>query len=141
MPTLSFDAERTVESKLCDACGSGYVLAKGFIYDDDEPHAVYFAALHNHGSPEAWIDVILGTFGTEDFSDHVTFGCRVGDVEGQSEPAATLVPAAQPYSASALFGRKLSREDALPHPMLASFWRVVDFVLVEDPDVHRHVYA
>ncbi|HAP75721.1 MAG TPA: hypothetical protein DCR14_06525 [Acidimicrobiaceae bacterium] len=138
---MTFDSERSVESKDCAACGRGYVLAKGFIYADGDPHAVYFVALHNHGVPEAWIDVILGTFGTDDFSDHVTFGCRVGPVEGQSEPAATAVHAAVPYGASPLFGQKLSRDEALAHPALSAFWTVVDFVLVEDPDVHRHVYG
>ena len=141
LPTLTFDTERSVEPKECAACGRGYVLAKGFIYADDEPHAVYFAALHNHGVPEAWIDVILGTFGSADYSDHVTFGCRVGPIEGQTEPAASAVPAAGPYGAAPIFGRKLSRDEALAHPSLPTFWTVVDFVLVKDPDVRRHVYG
>jgi hypothetical protein len=140
-PTFSFDPQRTVEQKSCAQCASGFVLVKGFIFEDDEPHGVYFAALHEHGQREAWIDVILGTFGTEDFSDHVTFGCRVGPVDGQAEPAATIVPAAAPYGSSPLFGQKLSRDEALAHRWLSSFWRVVDFVLVEDKEVHRHVYA
>ena len=140
-PRLSFDSERSVETKSCDGCGRGYVLAKGFIYADGEPHAAYFAALHDHGVAEAWIDVIVGTFGSGDFSDHVTFGCRVGAVEGQKEPAATVVPAAAPYGTSPLFGRKLSRDEALAHTWVQAFWAVVDFVLVEDPVVRRHVYG
>jgi hypothetical protein len=138
---LSFDPERSVELKSCDACGRGYTLVKSFLFDDDEPHAVLFAALHDHGEAEAWIDVILGTFGTEDFTDHVTFGCRVGPVDGQEEPAATLVNAARPYGDSPLFGRKLARDEAIAHTLLPGFWRVVDFVLVSDPDVHFHVYG
>ena len=95
--TLSFDPERTVELKSCAACGRGYTLVKSFILDDNDAHAVLFAALHDHGEREAWIDVILGTFGSEDFSDHITFGCRVGPVQGLHEPAATAVAAAAPY--------------------------------------------
>ncbi len=139
--TLSFDPERSVEAKECTACGRTYTLAKGFIFKGDEPHAVYFAALHDHGMREAWIDVILGTFGDDDSSDHLTFGCRVGPVEGQPEPAATAVDAAIPFGDSDLFGKKLSRDEALNQASLPSFWDVVDFVLVEDPDVNEHVYG
>jgi hypothetical protein len=140
-PTLSFDPERSAEQKTCADCARHYILVKGFILQDDDAHAVYFAALHGHGNREAWIDVILGTFGTGDSSDYVTFGCRVGPVAGQMEPAATLVLGGAPYESSELFGRKLSRDEALAHPWLPSFWEVVDFVLVEDREVHRHVYG
>jgi hypothetical protein len=94
--SLAFDPERSVELKSCALCGRGYTLVKNFILDGDDAHAVLFAVLHNHGEKEAWIDVILGTFGTENFGDHITFGCRVGPVSGQDEPAATLVQAAAP---------------------------------------------
>ena len=51
--------------------------------------AVYFASCYRHdGVHEAWIDVVLGTWGAEDFSDHLTFGCRVGPVSGAAGPAA-----------------------------------------------------
>ena len=139
--TLSFDPERTVELKSCTACGRGYTLVKSLILDDNDAHAVLFAALHDHGEREAWIDVILGTFGSEDFSDHITFGCRVGPVQGQDEPAATAVAAAAPYGDTPLFGRKLTRDEALAHPSLSNFWRVVDLALINDPDIHFHVYG
>jgi len=139
--TLSFDPERSVDLKSCAACGRGFTLIKGFILDNGDAHAVLFAALHDHGQREAWIDVILGSFGSEDFSDHITFGCRVGPVQGQSEPAATAVAAAAPYGEASLFGQKLSREEALVHPWVSAFWRVVDFALINDADIHFHVYG
>ena len=139
--TLSFDPERTVELKSCASCGRGFTLVKSFILDGDDAHAVLFAALHDHGEREAWIDVILGSFGSEDYSDHVTFGCRVGPVQGQPDPAATAVAAAEPYGDSSIFGHKLTRAEALAHPLLSEFWRVVDFALVQDADIHFHVYG
>ena len=139
---LSFDPERGVELKSCAACGREYTLIKSFILDGEDAHAVLFAALHNHhGEREAWIDVVLGTFGSEDLSDHCTFGCRVGPVAEQSEPAATLVAAAAPFGDSSLFGQKLSRDEALIHPWVSEFWRIVDFVLINDADIHFHVYC
>lgn len=139
--TLSFDPERTVELKSCADCGRGYTLVKTFILNGGAAHAILFAALHDHGEREAWIDVILGTFGSENFADHVTFGCRVGPIHGQADPAATAVPAAAPYGDAPIFGRKLSRDEALASPLVSEFWRIVDFVLINDIDIHFHVYG
>ena len=103
---LRLDFERDVSQRHCDSCGRDFVLVKGFVHRDDVPCAVYFVACHRHdGEREAWIDLILGTFG-DDASDHVTFGARVGPVSGQIDPAATLVDAAIPYSDSAIFRPK-----------------------------------
>ena len=136
---LSFDEGRTVQTSLCDACGTDHKIVKQFVLDDGNAHAVLFVALHGHGTNEAWIDAIFGSF-DDAYADHLTFGCRVGPVDGQAEPAATLVEAAIPYSDAPIFGEKLSRDQALVHPWLSAFWRVVDFVLIHDDDVHSHVY-
>ncbi|MEO6713772.1 MAG: hypothetical protein ABIM89_10135 [Mycobacteriales bacterium] len=139
--TLSFDGDRDETDKTCERCGTSYRLVRGFILDDGSAHAVYFAACHTHDDVrEAWIDVILGTFGEDTDGNHVTFGCRVGPVVGQDEPAATAIDAACPYSDKPLWGVKLTREAALQHPWLSVFWNVVDFILVNDPAVEHHVY-
>ena len=138
---LRLDLERDVSKRHCDSCGREFILVKGFVYRSDVPRAVYFVACHLHdGEREAWIDLILGTFGEDDASDHVTFGARVGPVSGQLEPAATLVDAAIPYGASSIFGQKLTRDEALAHPLLPTCWEVVDFILFNDETVHAHVY-
>lgn len=140
--TLRFDEPPTLQEQHCADCGTHYVLVKAFVARDEVALAVTFTALHVHdGIHEAWIDAILGTFGEDRTDDHVTFGCRIGPVQGQVDPAATLVDAAQPYSERPIWGRKLSREEALKHPRLAEYWEVVDYVLVSDPTVEHHVYA
>lgn len=139
--TLTFDPERGSNELTCADCGAHYTLVKGFVYEDHAAHAIYFAACHNHDEVhEAWIDVILGSFGEGDPTDHVTFGCRVGPIPGQLEPQASLVPAGRPYN-DPILGQKLTREEALAHPRLDDYWAVVDFVLTEDPIVHEHVYG
>ena len=138
---LRLDTDPDVSQRTCEQCGSGYTLIKGFIYRAEAPHGVYFAACHDHdGVREAWIDIILGTFGESDSDDHVTFGARVGPVAGQSEPGASLVDAAAPYGDKEIFGMKLSREAALRHQRLDEFWTLIDFILLEDGIVRQHVY-
>lgn len=136
---LTFDEPSDVATKECDGCGAGYTLVKSLINDENGPHAVAFSALHHHdGEHEAWIDAILGTF--HDDSDHVTFGCRVGPVDGSPEPAATAVQAAVPYGDQPIWGRKLSREEALAHSRIDDYWGVVDFLLEQEPVIRAHVY-
>ncbi|MFE1591130.1 hypothetical protein [Nocardia sp. NPDC058705] len=43
-------------------------------------------------------------------------------------------------SADELHGVVLSRDEGLVHPRLAEFWRVVDFVLANEPTVTAHLY-
>jgi hypothetical protein len=140
--SFAFDEAPVVESKDCGRCGTEYRLVKAFVVKDRTAHAVVCSALHhNDGQREGWMDAILGAFGGGASADHVTFGCRVGPIEGQVEPAASVVQAAVPYSDSSIWGRKLDRTEALSHPWLPDFWEIVDFVLVNDEVVHDHVYG
>jgi hypothetical protein len=138
---FTFDGEPIRQDEECAECGRSYRLIKTFILLDSHAYAIAYTALHRHSTiHEAWIDVILGHFGENTSDDHITFGCRVGPIEGQNEPAASLVTAAIPYGASSIWGQKLTREQAIQHPRLKEFWEVVDHLLLSDPEIHAHVY-
>ncbi len=108
---------------------------------DGSTYAVCFASLHDDpGGREAWIDVILGTFGDGAPSDHVTFGCRIVPGSASRAPLISLVDAAAAFVYKPVMGRNLTREEALGHPRLDDFWRVVDLMILADPEVHAHVY-
>jgi hypothetical protein len=68
-----------------------YLLVKSFILDSAGPYAIVFTALHHHIHHEAWMDVIFGSFEAEPSDDWITFGCRVGSVEGSDEPGAIVL--------------------------------------------------
>lgn len=140
--TLWLDGESTIDRSTCHDCGAEFLLVKSFVLDEEGPHAIAFTALHHHEDFEAWMDVIFGSFEGDASQDkRITFGCRVGHVEGSQEPAATAVQAAIPYQGSPSFGHKLSRDEALAHPRLPDFWGVVDFLLENEPAISHHVYA
>jgi hypothetical protein len=140
--TLRLDGESTVDRSTCEDCGAEFLLVKSFVLDAEDAYAIALTALHHHEGFEAWMDVIFGSFAGDASDDsRITFGCRVGPVEGNREPAATAVTAAVPYRHSPTFGHKLSRDEALTHPRLPEFWRVVDFLLVDEPVINHHVYA
>jgi hypothetical protein len=125
----------------CDHCDQPMTRVKGFIYEDGDAHVVYFASCYHHDGHEAWIDVVYSPAWDDEVDDHFTFGCRVGPVEGQADPAASLVAAAAAWGDSRTFGRKLSRDEASSHPALTDFWEVVDHVLTHDAVVSAHVYG
>jgi hypothetical protein len=139
--SLTFDAERSVDKHECRNCGAEYSLVSGYLHRNGTAHAVFFAACHTHDAMrEVWIDVIIeAADGSAD--GRATFGCRVGPVEGQQGPAASLVTAAEPYGNDPEWGTKLSREEALADPRLPEFWNAVDFILVNDPTIRPHVYG
>ncbi|MGY2873579.1 hypothetical protein ACVW00_000769 [Marmoricola sp. URHA0025 HA25] len=139
--TLWLDGESTIDRSTCDDCGAEYLLVKSFVLDADGPCAIAMTALHHHGGFEAWMDVILGSFEGDGQDERVTFGCRVGPVEGSREPAASLVQAAVPYGDTPTFGHKLSRDEALGHRRLPDFWHVVDFLLENEPAIDHHVHG
>ncbi|MFC9893594.1 hypothetical protein ACFVMC_07865 [Nocardia sp. NPDC127579] len=127
----------------CECCSAPIERTWNFVRDGAEAYAVYFANSYHHTGQahETWIDVILGTWGDQRADDHVTFGCRVGPVQGNPNPAATLIQACQDGTGSAIHGTLLSRDAGLAHPRLPDFWGVVDFVLAHDPTVNRHLYG
>lgn len=139
---LALDGESTIERSTCGECGAEFLLVKSFVLNAEGPHAIAFTALHHHQGSEAWMDVVFGSFEADSpHDDRITFGCRVGAVEGSREPGATAVDAAIPYRDSPTFGHKLSREEALAHARLQDFWETVDFLLTDEPTINHHVYA
>ena len=129
------------EDRVCRDRGSTSRLLRLFVHRDGDAHAICYVALHRHaGNAEASFDCILGSW-DEDDPDRITFGCRVGQVVGQTEPAASLVSGAIPYSERTIWGKKLTREEALVHPRLQEYWEVVDYLLVNDREIHSHVHT
>ena len=137
--TLALDGASEARQATCDHCGRDYVTVTSLVTRGGDTYCVARTALHDHDGHEAWLDIVFGTF-EDGAEDHVTFGCRVGPVEGSPEPAATAVTAAQPYGESSFWGQKLTRAQALDHELIDEFWAVVDFLLEHEPEIQHHVY-
>jgi hypothetical protein len=145
---LQIDPGYTVADSTCDCCGGQRRQARGFVHKHDVgKYAIFFATCYHHdGIHEAWIDVISDDeWGVDHLSTpcdrRVTFGCRVGPVEGNPLPACSLVDAASVAPDDPFYGHKLSRPEALGHPLLPQYWEVVDHLLEMEPMVHDHLYG
>lgn len=138
---LEIEQDAKVVHTTCDHCGEPMSRVTAFVTKNADAHAVYYATCYHHDGHEVWIDAIFSPTWAEGVDDRFTFGCRVGPVAGQAEPAASLVHAAQAWGDKPLFGQKLTRDQALAHPGLPEFWVLVDHVLVQDPVVRAHLYG
>ena len=138
---LEIEPDPKVVEGTCDHCGGPMTRVTSFVYRDGDAYAVCYASCYHHDGHEAWIDAVFSPSWDEDADDRITFGCRVGPAEGQSEPAASLVSAAAAWGDSRVFGHKLSRDDALAHPMLGEFWDLVDHLLTHEAVVRTHIYG
>nr|WP_300052465.1 hypothetical protein [uncultured Nocardioides sp.] len=138
---LAIEANPKVTEHACDHCSQPFRRVQGYVYREGDAHAVYIASCYHHDGHEVFIDAVFSPTWEDEADDHVTFGCRVGPIAGQSDPAATLVAGASAFTDRPFFGRKLSREEGLEHPLLGEYWALVDHVLVHDPVVRDHVYG
>lgn len=138
---LVIEADRKVTEFACPECGVPIQRVTGFIARDGDAFAVFYASCYHHNGHEAWIDVIFSPTWAEGADDRETFGCRVGPIDGRPDPAASLVQGGAAFRDSAIFGRKLTRDEALQNARLPEFWDVVDHILVNDPLVRDHVYG
>ncbi|GAA3954268.1 hypothetical protein GCM10023085_40950 [Actinomadura viridis] len=145
---LWIDPGYTIQDSTCDCCGGQRRQSRGFVHKEEVgKYAIFFATCYHHQNVhEAWIDVIFDEeWGGEHLSGpcerRVTFGCRVGPVQNSPLPACTLVNAAAAAPDQPFFGHKLSREEALSHPLLKENWEVVDHLLEAEPMLHNHIYS
>ena len=113
----------------------------GELHDDTGTVGTFSAALYTHGGVrDVFVDVLLGA-GAEGDADRVTITTRTGPVEPDGRIASTLVDGGASYPDDAMFGRKLSREEALADPRLATLWAASDTVVSQVDEIDRHLYG
>jgi hypothetical protein len=136
---LTFEDKPERRRVECSSCQQAHDGETGFVLRDGSAYAIFFADWYPHAS-EAWLDVVFGSFDEPQYADQVTFGCRVGHVHGQQAPACSLVLAATRRSDSALFGVRLTPQEAQLHPRLSEFWAVTDWLILNDNLLHEKVF-
>ncbi|WP_208739467.1 hypothetical protein [Arthrobacter agilis] len=140
--TFTLDGSPESTQKTCSMCGATSVVIHHFILKDHNAFAIGETELHQHGgNPEAWINIVFGSFNDDEYEDHVTFGCRVGLFTEDGELASSLIDSNHTSPSTPVWGLRLTREQALSHDLLPAFWEVVDWLVLEDPQTHQHLYG
>lgn len=135
---FSFDADRTVRQQRCPGCGREFEHVVAFVMNDGNAFAIYHAQCHDHGgaaAPAAWLDITIGSWDEPAFDDQATVSVRVSEDGAGFVDAPVVTEASGPQH-----GRKLSRVEAMADSRAEDLWRLVDFVVAEDPTVNSYVY-
>jgi hypothetical protein len=126
----------------CGHCRKRMVRLTGELHHADGIAGIFYASLYNHdGVRDVYVDAILGTWTTDDNSDHVTVTTRTGPVEPEGHIASTLVDGGASYPEEAIFGHKISRDEGLRSPRLSEFWAASDAVLSQVEEIDQHLYG
>ncbi|MBL8954270.1 MAG: DUF2199 domain-containing protein [Myxococcaceae bacterium] len=119
---------------LCDCCGGLTVRMTRFVSRNAEPYAVYYAAYTNapqHG--ELSMLISLGEWGEGSTApQRSAFFCRVRP-SGDSYELMLGDAAKSAWGDVEAVGTKLSRDQALAHPMKATAFSMVDDAFRRDP--------
>lgn len=138
---LNVEPGATVHVEPCRCCGKDRRASFGFVHDDGETVAFYYAALEPrpHGERSIVAAVSLGDWGHEvDPSTRCAAVIRAKLVKGEIE-LSFLEPADSPVKDRAMLGNIMSKADAIASVTCDRFIEIVGAVLLEDPDVNEHI--
>jgi hypothetical protein len=117
----------------CDCCDGLTVRVTGFVCRQGEAFAIYYAEYSNiHPENEIALLVSIGEWGEESVpSQRAAFYCRVRPVDDSHQVTLGDV-ADSPWSDVELIGQKLTRAEALAHPLKTTAFELVDAACDED---------
>jgi hypothetical protein len=125
-------SDRQVIPQVCTGCGREYSRVVIFVTENGSAVSLVSVVCHGH-ERDAWLDATFGSW-EEPYADHVTFSCRL------SPDGAGLVDALVAGKGDARhYGQRLTRQQALAHPLLVQLWPLVDEVALRVPEVRAAV--
>lgn len=126
------------EASKCDCCGNTTTRLTRFVTRDGDAFAIYYAAF-SEGHPENGVIgvVSVGEWWDDSFPEsRDAFAFRIW--EGEDNYHVTITDAKESqWSDVNLIGRKLSREEALAHPLIHDVFHITDHMTDEDPAIRE----
>jgi hypothetical protein len=137
MDAFSWDGDPEVYTIQCEWCGISHPSSRGFVLRDQNAHAIFHTEWHP-SVEVGYVEITTGSFSEPDYEDQTTFGIQVGPQEEDSDIAARLIQA-QRGKGNPVFGRHLTREEALQSPRLEEVWKVFDWLVDSDPILQHNL--
>jgi hypothetical protein len=138
---LHVEPGATVHAEACPCCGKERRASFGFVHDDGDTVAFYYAALEprQHRVRSIVAAVSLGDWGHEvDTATRCAAVIRARQVKGEIE-ICFLEPSELPVKDRAMLGRLMSRAEAIASVTRDRFLEITGAVLLDDPDVNEHI--
>jgi hypothetical protein len=139
MSELAIEPDGEADHAPCSDCGRSTRSVWGYVSNEDGARAVYFIRwTDGHRERGAQLILSIGAWGEGSHPrDRSAFGfeCRV-DVS----PSFMLVDAdGLPWGSEELLGTKLTRDDALAHPLKAEVFDILDALVAQERRFHAFV--
>ena len=121
----------------CDCCGHTTHTINGYIYADGNAYATYYARW-TELQPEHGMTLLIsiGGWGDDDTSERVAVAleCRVVN---RAPGFRVNEPDTSPWWGRPIFGRVLSRDEALGSDLRPAFFAIADELAFHDPRIHE----
>jgi hypothetical protein len=119
------------EHTTCDCCGRLMTRLTRFVHRDENAFAVYFVEFTpGHQEREAWVIVGLGEWGDDDVDPEearTAFAYRIR--LGQTSYELSIVDADESPWSTTYLGRRLTKAQALAHPLLQEVFDLSDHMV------------
>lgn len=137
---FSLELGDEVTNKICDCCGEQYKSVVGFIKQDNDAYAVYFASLQT-GHPEITVGltVSIGKWWDDTALDERHWICLTVKPSPENFNMRIEEPSCSPHADFKPLGIALTREQALASSMREDFFAVADYIVAEDPAVYSYL--
>ena len=144
MSALRLELGSELTSEPCGHCPDGVILlGQGFLHEGADATAMYWVGVHRAQTTmrERLLLVLDSGLDQENFDPGISVVVDVrGDGNGEAI-CALIEPSDSPVVLDADTGATLTREQALAHEQLASIWKLIDFVVQNDPTVVQTISA
>lgn len=136
MTKITIEQGPEQESKFCTCCGNKTLTVHGFVYDDNNAYAVYFASwTPGHRERGLSMAIGLGEWGEGSSSGKrrsIGLECRT---TGEQYQFMVIEPEQSPWGKSEFLGQMLPREKARDDFQIKEFFQIADHIVQEDSRV------
>jgi hypothetical protein len=129
-----------VSNKICNCCGEPYKSVVGFIKQDNDAYAVYFATLQTgHPDITVGLTVSIGKWWDDTALNERHWIFLTVKPSPEDFNMRIEEPNCSPHLNSKPLGIALTREEALASSLREDFFAVADYVVAEDPAVNSYL--
>jgi hypothetical protein len=128
MGVVRVEPDDRVKQSTCDGCGGTTWMILGYVYEDEQPAAIYYVdwCEGEHDARRAVITLSVGNYADDDATaaDRLAFAIETG-CEGMSLAERPM------RDRPDFLGRFVPRAEALQSPQLERLWHICDHLLAD----------
>jgi hypothetical protein len=137
---ITIEPGEAKEPTYCECCGNKTLTVHGFVYNNNDAYAVYFASWTiGHLERGVTMAIGLGQWGegaTPNQRRSVSLECRTTEEQIQF---AVIDPGQSPLGRTEFLGRMLPRDAALKDAEIKEFFHIAEHVVHDDPRISSFI--